>query len=704
VALLLAFQGSFRSGVVDWLQRHSLIQRTKATPFGWTVSLKRLTGAEAPGFGDGSATEARFSDPFGLAIDPAGRLLIADAGDNNRIRMISPNGLVTTIAGSEEGFADGSGEDARFHTPSGLAIDRGGNIFVADTGNNAIRRITPQGTVSTLAGNGKAGHRDGPGREAQFNGPLGVAVDHAGNVYVADTYNDRIRMISPDGQVSTLAGGNRPGYQDGTAALFDTPCTLVVDATGTLYVADTGNNAIRKLTHDGRVSTVARALPDEREALLRRPVGLALTHDGYLYVGETSRGRIVQISPGGEIRGLTGADGDLGDGNGTDLRLKHPAGLALAPDGGLYVSDSFRYAIRRVMPQTTLAMSPPETSIEPRHLPPPAPTGSLVAATSPWPVEPRIGWHEIVGTMGEVRGNYDGESRDHFHAGVDVQADMGAPVFAVRDEKVRSPLPNWGYAGLNEGIRLDSMIYVHLRVGRTPKDVSLDPARFELLSDEAGKPARVRVKRGIRVRSGEVLGTVNRMYHVHLEFSPDGTEVNPLVLAFNGIKDRKPPRIESIRLFDQAGQRLTQKHRGRLLVARVGGDVRIVVGAYDQMDGNLARRRLGLYKLGYQVLQKDGSAASGFEHPLINLEFNRLPADKDAVKVAYAESSGTTAHGNAATRFHYVVTNRVRDGSAKTGSWRPADLPRGDYILRIIAADYAGNEARNGRDVPITIE
>jgi hypothetical protein len=129
-----------------------------------------------------------------------------------------------------------------------------------------------------------------------------------------------------------------------------------------------------------------------------------------------------------------------------------------------------------------------------------------------------------------------------------------------------------------------------------------------------------------------------------------------------------------------------------------------VVEAYDQVDHNAARRRLGLYRLGYQVLLPDGTPAPGFQEPRINIEFDRLPPERDAVKIAYADSSGITVYGNATTRFLYVVTNIVRDGRAFADTWRTSALPPGDYILRIIAADYSGNEAETGRDVPITIE
>src|SRR5476649_2741749 len=273
----------------------------------WAVSpatrVTTLAGDGSRGLRDGAAAQARYVDPFGVALDRAGNVYLSDAGDNNRIRKINSDGVASTLAGSTEGYADGAGAAAQFNTPSGVAIDSAGNLYVADTGNNAIRKLTPEGVVSTLAGDGVAGFRDGKGAAARFNGPLGVAVDRAGVVYVADSYNDRIRRIAPDGTVTTLAGGGGPDDIDGPAlqARFDTPCALAVAADGTLLIADTRNNAIRKLGIDGQVSTIASVPATERDrnALLRRPIALALAADGTLYIASAAHGRVMRMTPDG---------------------------------------------------------------------------------------------------------------------------------------------------------------------------------------------------------------------------------------------------------------------------------------------------------------------------------------------------------------------------------------------------------------------
>ena len=200
------------------------------TPIGWRAHVSTFAGDGVPHSRDSEQpSQAAFSDPFGIAVAKDGAMYISDAGESNRIRKITPEGVVSTFAGGNEGFADGVGSAASFNTPSGLAIDSNGNLYVADTANNRIRKITPAGEVSTIAGDGTAGYLDGSAAQARFNGPIGVAVDSRGNVFVADTYNDRIRLISPDGNVSTLAGAGTPGHTDGdrNTSLFDTPCGII---------------------------------------------------------------------------------------------------------------------------------------------------------------------------------------------------------------------------------------------------------------------------------------------------------------------------------------------------------------------------------------------------------------------------------------------------------------------------------------------
>ena len=600
----------------------------------------------------------RFGDPFGTVVDGHGNVFVADGGDCSCIRRIAPDGQVTVFAGGHAGFADGLGAAAAFDTPSALAIDRLGNLYVADTHNNAIRKVAPDGGVGTLA--------------AGFDGPVGVAVDRDGNVYVADTYNDRIRRIGKDGAVTTVAGSGTPDYLDGTgaAAAFDTPSAIAVDKHGVLFVADTGNNAIRRIDKNGEVTTLARAPEDERRPLLRRPVALALTHDGYLYASGAG-GRILQFDPSGQYHALADADRPPNTSYASDgsVRLYAPRGIAVKRDGALVVADG--------QAQQMFVLAPPQPGTPP---PQARPQVLPAVASMPWPVGPQSEPHEVVGVLGEVRGSYDGENRDHFHAGLDIRADVGARVLAVLPATVSDPYPNWAFDDLGEGMSIGPLAYIHMRVGRDAKGNALDP-RFQVLRGANGKPERVRVRRGTRFAVGDALGTINPMAHVHMEYYPGGVAINALALPFVGLRDTVPPRIQSIALYDANGQRLPRKKSQRLHVARTLGEVTIVAAGYDQMDDNLARRRLGLYKVGYQLLHADGSPVAGFETPRITQVYDRLPREREAVKLLYAENSGITVYGSKATVFAYAVNNTLHDGVALPGTWKVDGLEPGDYVL-----------------------
>jgi sugar lactone lactonase YvrE len=644
------------------------------TPIGWKAYVTTIAG-------DGSPLV--LSDPFGVAVAADGTIYVADAGESNCIRKISPDGNVTTLAGNSEGFADGVGASASFNTPSALALGHDGSLYVADTGNNRIRKITPDGRVSTIAGDGTAGYRDGPAAQAQFNAPIGLAISPGGDIYVADTYNDVIRMIATDGQVTTIAGGGTPGYADGVqkAALFDTPSGIIVVENNSLIVADTGNRRLRQISPEGNVTT----LPVSGEEL-SRPIGLTFSHDHFLYVTELDQSRVIQVAPDGVARVIAAG-------------FNQPTGIAIGPrinkPAELFVADSGDYLVRKLD-----QVSSDTTIVEPL---PKLTNQTLGQQSLIWPVDPQQSPHEVVATMGEVRGSFNStDSRDHLHSGLDVFGPYGETVRVVRSEKVTSPQPNWGFDTLNEGFRVGVVSYIHITVGRDKDAKMFDDPRFIPVHNAEGKLARVRVRRGTRFRPGDAVGTINKMYHVHMNIGPPGGEINPLSLAPVGFKDDIAPTIEKdgIQLLDASGKRLQEKQDGRLVVS---GPVRIVVDAFDRNNSNNDRRRLGLYKLGYQVLKADGTPAPGFEQPRINILFNRLPEARDATKVAYADESGITVYGSKETKFFYEVTNTVRDGQVARGVWDTTQLPKGDYILRIIAADFSGNEAQEGRDVFFTV-
>ena len=662
------------SGAIAFLV-YRYLHKPFPTLVGWKAYITTVAGDTSP---------LELSDPFGVAVGDDGSIYMTDAGEHNRIQKIAPDGKITRIAGGPEGSGDGVFDKALFNSPSGLAILPGGDLIVADTGNNCIRRVPVRGETSTVAGDGKPGYADGPARAAQFNGPIGVAVDTRGNIYVADSYNDRIRMITPEGQVSTVAGKGSPGYADGdrSTALFDTPSGIVVANDNSLIVADTGNDRLRRISPEGNVTT----LPATD---LSSPVGVAITHDNFLYVTELDRSRVVQVAPDGTTHVIA-----------NDAGFNQPTGIAIDPNGRgpakLYVADSGNYLVRKLDPTPTTA-----TAVESR---PKLTNETLRQQSLLWPLAPQESPHEVAATMGEVRGSFDStDSRHHLHSGLDVFGGYGDIVRAVRSEKVTSPLPNWGFDSLNEGFRVGVVSYIHIHVGRDKDEKMFADPRFTPVYDSAGKLVRVRVRRGTRFKPGDAVGTINKMWHVHMNIGPPGGETNPLSLSPVGFDDTIAPTIEKdgIQLFDSAGKRFTQKDGDRLLVS---GSVRIVVDAFDRTNMNADRRRLGLYKLGYQVLKSDGTPAPGFSEPRINIVFDRLPADREATKVAYADESGITVYGSKTTRFLYEVTNTVRDGRAERGVWDTSQLPKGDYVLRIIAGDYSGNEAQQGRDVLIRIK
>ena len=291
----------------------------KITPAGVVSTLAGLAGSS--GSADGTGSAARFCYPYGVAVDGSGNVYVADT-DNYTIRKITPAGVVSTLAGlaGSSGSADGTGSAARFDYPYGVAVDGSGNVYVADSGNNTIRKITPAGVVSTLAGMaGSSGSADGTGSAARFNYPTGVAVDGSGNVYVADTGNNTIRKITPAGVVSTLAGtAGSSGSADGTgsAARFYYPYGVAVDGSGNVYVADNDNYTIRKITPAGVVSTLAGLAGSSGSAdgtgsaaRFYYPYGVAVDGSGNVYVADTDNDTIRKITPAGVVSTLAGLAG-----------------------------------------------------------------------------------------------------------------------------------------------------------------------------------------------------------------------------------------------------------------------------------------------------------------------------------------------------------------------------------------------------------
>jgi hypothetical protein len=335
-----------------------------------------------PGSADGTGGTALFNQLCGVAGDSLGNLCVADTY-NNVIRQVTTANVVSTIAGlaDNSGSANGTGREAGFNAPSGVALDNAGNLYVADTRNSTIRRITTAGAVSTIAGRaGISGASDGAGSDARFNNPKGVAVDGSGNVYVADAGNSTIREVTAAGVVSTIAGlTGTAGTSDGTNsdARFNGPSGVAVDTNGNVYVADTLNSTIRRLAPVGTnwtVSTIAGLAGHASgadgagtDARFTNPQSIMADGAGNLYVADAGNYTIRKIMPGATnwvvttLGGQAGYNGSI-DGTATNTLFgfvdtsgyyyttRGPEGVAVDSSGNVFVADTFNNTIRRITP------------------------------------------------------------------------------------------------------------------------------------------------------------------------------------------------------------------------------------------------------------------------------------------------------------------------------------------------------------------
>ncbi len=321
----------------------------------WVVST--LAGSGTAELIDGQGTEASFNNPYGLAVDSQDNIYVVENG-NHTIRKVSPDGVVTIFAGSgTKESRNGTGVLASFDTPVGIAVDQDDNLYVTENEAHTIKKIDPNGVVSTFAGAGYTGLTNGYGTYATFRNPWGVAVDNAGNIFVADYGNHWIRKITPGGLVSTFAGNGTLGSADGmgTDATFNNPAFLDFDASNNLYVTDAGNHKVRKITPEGLVSTLAGSgtLGDAdgtgTGASFRNPYGIAATAKGVIYVADQSNHKIRRISQEGIVTTIAGSSTQgSAEGTGTEASFNFPFGLTLDKNGNLYVSDSPNQLIRKM--------------------------------------------------------------------------------------------------------------------------------------------------------------------------------------------------------------------------------------------------------------------------------------------------------------------------------------------------------------------
>ena len=317
------------------------------------TTVSTIAGSTASGYLDGTRLTSLFYNPQGVAVDSSGNLYVADTS-NHRIRKIDISGNVTTFAGSgTASFADGNGTSASLNQPIGITIDSSGNLYIAEYGNSKIRKITPDRTVTTIAGS-TVGFLDGQATAAKFYMPVGITVDSSGNLYVADNISNRIRKIDTSGNVTTFAGSTQGSLDgQGTTAKFYLPSGIVVDSSGNLYIVDRGNHRIRKITPDGNVTTIAGSTVGSVDgqgttAKFNNPTGITIDSSGNLYVSDYSSHRIRKITPGGLVTTIAGSTSGFADGNITTAKLNLPRGITVDSSGNLYVADTGNHKIRKI--------------------------------------------------------------------------------------------------------------------------------------------------------------------------------------------------------------------------------------------------------------------------------------------------------------------------------------------------------------------
>ena len=530
------------------------------------------------------AVPAPLGDPFGVAVDDDGTIFVADgtAGQIFRLAQDAPPAVVA------------SGLDM----PSAVAVAPDGSLVVANTGAHTVVRVDPEaGAVDLLAGaHGVSGFVDGSREDARFFGPIGVAVAEDGTVFVADTYNDRIRAIAPDGAVRTVGDG------------FDTPCGVTVAPDGALLVADTGSGQILRVMPDGTIATIVDA-----DSGLGEPTSLVSLDPATLVVADAGRSSVTAVDLGGPLPALRPL---------VEARFLAPTGVATTPEGDVVVADAGAGLVRVVVPA--------ESELAAIAAPPPIDAAEIRAAVAPrWPFDPPERQRELAATFGEIRGERVDDEDVWLHNGLDVPGRYGETVRAIYSERVTRPIAVAGTGGPRERLRLPLFGYIHMRAGRDESDRPFENTAFLFDRDEKGRVTRARIPRGTRIAAGDPVGTLNNQNHIHLLAGQPGREVNLLTaLDLPSFVDTIAPVVERVEVD--------------------GG--RVLVEAYDRHDGNAASRKLGVYRIELELVDADGRAT-----PAGALLFDRMPDDPHAGKTIYAEGSNSGYSGR--TRFVYVVAS-----------------------------------------------
>lgn len=617
-----------------------------------------------------------FGEPFGIAVDKNG-LVYASDGETGKIFRVQKDGKVEMISD-------------KFHTPSAIAFENETNLIIADSGSHTIKRLNvSNGEISNIAGVENS--------NLVFNAPIGVAVSKDGKIYVADTYNDQIKVIE-NGKVLIIAGSQK-GFANGNKenAKFDTPCGIAILNDGSLLVADTGNRRLRRIDADGNVTTFAGTGEQDTtdnfplQANFVEPTAVTVSESGMIYVADGNSIRVIGRRTFAFVETISETKRGLSDGRLLKSKFNRPSSIASDNAGTLFIADSENQVIR-VLTGDNLGREIKTDEIaklrfsaeEFRNLQPPR-----------WTYNPPDAKRDIAGTLGEVRGDYKADDEQlWFHNGLDIAGGYGEKSYFIRNEKVLQPIAVADFGGLRERLRLPTIGYIHLRLGRDKDDKPFGDGRFQLIKENE-KIINVRIPRGTKFEAGEAVGTLNSFNHVHLIAGRTGAEMNALdALTFPNISDKIVPIIEKVSLFkDDWSPIETEKKSERI---KLQGKIRITAQAFDRMDGNPERRKLGVYKLGYQILQEDKSPL--FE-PKWTISFEKMP-DMEFVKLVYAR--GSKSGYTPETVFDYIVTNEVLGDKGKENFLDVSQFGAGNYILRISVADFFGNIA--SKDLQISIE
>ncbi len=652
----------------------------------------------------------KIGEPFGIAVKD-NEIYVAD-GEKGGVWRISEDGKLGVFTN-------------KLDTPSQIVFDQNGDLIVADSESHTIKKILKDGKVELIAGvENKKGFRDGDAEKALFNAPVGVAVS-GGKIYVADTYNDKIRLIE-NGEVITLAGGEQ-GFADGFDAEFDTPTGLAILADGRILVADSENKRIRvvveqdcrawTLTGNGNQNSVDGLLSN---AEFVNPTALTVDKSGAVYIADGNAIRVIGRRFFPMVETISAHEQGFLDAAPLNSKFSRPSGLAVDDAGNLFVADSDNQLVR-VFTDSEVGKQVSAEEFERSQMT----AAEFRKISEPrWTYDPPEKTREIAGTMGEIRGKIekDENSQARFHNGLDITGAYGEKARFIRDEKVLRPNAVQNFETLRELIRMPTLGYIHIRLGRDAEQIPFDDDRFQFLFDEDKndpeedenlekknkkeeketsekknekkekenrKPKGVRIPRGTKFKAGDAIGTLNKFNHVHLVAGRIGQELNALnALILPGIEDSRKPNIENVSLFDKNWNEIKAEKESKYF--KLEGKIRIVVRAFDQMNGNSERRKLGLYKVGYQLFDEDEKPAADFQEPKWNIIFDKLP-ENEAVKLVYAEGSQSGATGE--TIFNYIATNEVSAGTMRENFFDVSKLKAGNYILRVLAADFFGNIA-----------